>query len=195
MLFICVVYIVRGYTVSHGKVLEYAADVQTRQGIQCLQLADGLLKPGAHRKADAAHAGVDFQMHLDLHTGLHGGGREGAGVFCGKTGGGQLIVGQHRRIGRVGIAQNQNRLCDAAAAQMTAFAQRADREGCRALLLQHAGYNGVTVAVGVRLDNGADRPADGAADIIKVFTQGSQVNLSPTVLFKCKIIHSAPFPP
>ena len=78
---------------------------------------------------------------------------------------------------------------------MTAFAQRADREGRRALLLQHAGYNGVTVAVGVRLDNGADRPADGAADIIEVFTQGSQVNLSPAVLFKSKIIHSAPFPP
>ena len=53
----------------------------------------------------------------------------------------------------------------------------------------------VIVAVGVRLDNGADRPADGAADIIKVFTQGSQVDLSPAVLFKCKIIHSAPSPP
>ena len=56
--------------VRHRKVLKDAADVQPGQGVESLQLADGLRKAGTHRKADAAHAGVDLQVDLNLDAAL-----------------------------------------------------------------------------------------------------------------------------
>ena len=84
---------------------------------------------------------------------------------------------------------------DAAAAQVPPLAKGTDREARSTGLLQNAGNDVIAVAVGVRFDDGADRPTYGAADIFIIFTQGRQIDLGPAVLFQGKCIHSAPFPP
>ena len=181
--------------VRHRKVLKDAADVQPGQGVEGLELADGLRKAGAYRKADAAHAGVDFQVDLNLDARLDGGSGERLRVLGGEAGRDQVVGSQYSRIGGVGVAQDQDGRCDAAAAQVPSLAQGADREARGTGLLQNAGDDVIAVAVGVRLDDGADRPAYGAADIFIIFTQGRQIDLGPAVLFQGKCIHSAPFPP
>ena len=181
--------------VRHRKVLKDAADVQPGQGVESLQLADGLRKAGTHRKADAAHAGVDLQVDLNLDARLDGGSGERLCVFGRIAGGDQAVGSQHSRIGGVGVAQNQDGCCDAAAAQVPPLAKGTDREARSTGFLQNAGDDVIAVAVGVRLDDGADRPAYGAADIFIIFTQGRQIDLGPAVLFQGKCIHSAPFPP
>ena len=146
--------------VRHRKVLKDAADVQPGQGVESLQLADGLRKAGTHRKADAAHAGVDLQVDLNLDARLDGGSGERLCVFGRIAGGDQAVGSQHSRIGGVGVAQNQDGCCDAAAAQVPPLAKGTDREARSTGFLQNAGDDVIAVAVGVRLDDGADRPAD-----------------------------------
>ena len=183
----------RGVAVRHGKMLEHAADIQPRQGVQGFQLVDSFIKPGTHRKANAAHAGVDFQVYLGLYARLDGGSGECLRVLGGKTGRGYVIFCQHCRIGRVSKAQNQNRFCDAAAAQVPSLAQAADGKRRRTGLLQGVGDGRVAVAVSVSLDNGTDIAAYRAVDIFKIAAQCCQINLRPAVLFQCKSTHKRPF--
>ena len=60
VLFLGVGVVFGGVAVRHGKMLEHTADLQPRQGVQRLHLAQGFLKAGTHRKADAPHTGVHF---------------------------------------------------------------------------------------------------------------------------------------
>jgi len=111
-------------------------------------------------------------VDLNLDARLDGGSGERLCVFGRIAGGDQVVGSQHSRIGGVGVAQNQDGRCDTAAAQVPPLAKGADREARSTGLLQNAGDDVIAVAVGVRLDDGADRPAYGAADIFIIFTQG-----------------------
>ena len=159
VLLLCIGQVIRCIAVCHGKMLEDAADRKARQSIQRLDLTDGLLETRAYRKADAAHTGVDFNMNLYPHPGLHSSGRKRLGVLRGEAGGGNIILRQRCSVGRVGITQDQDGYRNAMVAQMMPLAQAAYRKTGNACLLYRLGGGYVTVAVGIGLDNGADWPA------------------------------------
>ena len=167
--------------------LEDAADRKARQSIQRLDLTDGLLETRAYRKADAAHTGVDFNMNFYPHPGLHSSGRKRLGVLRGEAGGGNIILRQRCSVGRVGITQNQDGYRNAMVAQMMPLAQAAYRKTGNACLLYRLGGGYVTVAVGIGLDNGADRPADRLPDVCEIVAQCIQIDLSPAMFFKLHI--------
>ena len=59
--------------------------------------------------------------------------------------------------------------------------------GCGTGLLQNPGRDCVAVAIGIRLDNGADRPADCLLNVGKIMADRVQVNFRPAVFFKIHI--------
>ncbi len=63
-------------------------------------------------------------------------------------------------------------------AQMMPLAQAAYRKTGNACLLYRLGGGYVTVAVGIGLDNGADRPADRLPDVCEIVAQCIQIDLS-----------------
>ena len=126
-------------------------------------------------------------MDFYTHASLHGGNRKRLRVLGRETGRGDILLRQHRRVGRVSVPKDQNRFCNAVAAQVAAFAQAAYCKGCGTGLLQNPGRDCVAVAVGICLDNGTDRPADCLLNVGKIMADRVQVNFRPAVFFKIHI--------
>ena len=56
---------------AHGKMLN-TPQISSPGCVRGFQLVDSFIKPGTQRKANAAHAGVDFQVYLGLYARLDG---------------------------------------------------------------------------------------------------------------------------
>ena len=74
-------------------------------------------------------------------------------------------------------------------AQTLGLAQAAYGEPGGPGVVQRPGHGHVAMAVCVRLDHGAYRPAHLLAHVGKVFPQGIQVDLGPAMLFKTVCVH------
>ena len=181
-----IAFIFGGLAVRHRKMLEHTGDVQPRQGIAGCHAGQGGVQfgGGAHRKADASHAGVQLEVPLHPHPRRLRRRAEGVGVVEGKNRCSKVVFGQNRRLCRVGVAQDQNGPGDAPAAQLQTFRHTAYRKGRRPGGLQRAGHHRRAVAVGVRLDHRAHRPAHRLPNQLKIVPQSVQINLRPAMLFK-----------
>ena len=170
VLLLGVAFIFGSLAVRHRKMLEHTGNFQTRQGIAGLQIGQGgvQLGGGAHCKPDASHAGVQLEVPLHPHPRRLRRRAEGVGVVQRQNRRGEVIFGQNRRLCRVGVTQNQNGPGDAPAAQLQAFRHTAYRKGRRPGGLQGAGHHRRAVAVGVRLDHRAHRPAHRLLNQLKI---------------------------
>ena len=155
ILLVCIRDAVRAGVVGHRKVLEQAGHLQAGQGAGGQHLPDGGIKIGAQGKADAAHAGVGFQV--DLHP--------APGGLCGLAQGlclRQRVAGRRDvaadQIGRIfglNVPQDEDGQRLPGPPQLQRLGQTADGQPGRALLGKHAGTRNGTVAVAVGLDHGA----------------------------------------
>lgn len=108
------------------------------QSTQRLDLTWVSSKPERTAKPMQAHTGVDFNMNLYPHPGLHSSGRKRLGVLRREAGGGNIILRQRCSVGRVGITQDQDGYRNAMVAQMMPLAQAAYRKTGNACLLYRA---------------------------------------------------------
>ena len=85
VLLLGIAFIVGGLAVRHREMLEHTGDVQPRQGIAgCHAGQRGVqFGGGAHRKADASHAGVQLEVPLHPHPRRLRRRAEGVGVVEG----------------------------------------------------------------------------------------------------------------
>ena len=149
----------RGVAVRHGKMLEHAADIQPRQGVQGFQLVDSFIKPGTHRKANAAHAGVGLEVDVHDPARPFGGRAQGPGLRQRVAGGGDVLLDEGGGVLRLHMAQNEDGQRPPGIAQLQGLGQAADGQPGRALLGEDTGALDGPMAVAVGFDDGAERQA------------------------------------
>ena len=148
--------------------------------------------PVPHLKAQAGHAGVHLDLHLQRLPAGGGGGtvrlRLGpAGNRLGDLVGSQLGHHLRRRV-----AQNQDGGLNPPPAQLPGLVQTGHRQIFRPQPLQAGGYLHRAVAVGVRLHHSQiPNPRSGKGpSLMIIMGQGVQINLRPGP-FQNHIVHSA----
>ena len=151
-LFVGIALIRRIKAVGAGKMGENARHLQVGQAAHRQQFGKRRFAV-AHVKADAPHAGVQFEVYRHRHP-CGGGSRfKGIGIFGGKDGLGDLFLREKPGGFGRGVTQNQHFAGDARFAQRRRFVAVGHRKAAHPQLLQFWGEHAVTMAVGVCFDH------------------------------------------
>ena len=132
--------------------------------------------------AEAAHAGVDFQMHRHAFAGGGGGAGEFADGVRFIDADGQVMLHAPRQFGFLPFAQQQQRRGDAGVAERHRLFQRAEAEAPRAFFERDARHVERAVAVGLVLHDGQQLHVarQVAADELQIAAQPCRGQSRPT---------------
>lgn len=147
-------------------------------------LTDGLEKRGGigGEHPEAAHAGIDFDLHQSPCAGAAGGPLDRAEIIETGKGEGEPVSEDGGQFAGEKAAEEENGESNACPAQREAFVHMGTAEFGAAVLLQEAGHGDLAVSVGIGLDQphepdvGAGQPSKG----VEVMTKGAQIDFAPT---------------